>query len=205
MARSTDDSDDRRKRRPKEDLDYEVLPDDDDEGDEERPRPRRRRRSEDDSDRPRRRRRPRSVAFPTRPILGILCAIATPLCALAAIRGTIRFVVELSSGNWSGIGAFIATVILVVLMKLYAQAAWVIWQGNADEYDFRMCGIASFVIGGIAALPMCFAASGLLSGRAPSAAAVAWLVSAVISAGLWVVIGLLSFIEAGVFRTGRRR
>jgi hypothetical protein len=204
MARSTDDSDDRRKRRPKDDPDYDVLPDDDDE-EGERPRPRRRRRDEDDYDRPRRRRRPRPGAFPTRPILGILCGIATPLCALAAIRGTIRFFVELSSGNWSGIGTFVATVILVVLAKLYGQAALVIWQGNADEYDFRMCGIASFAIGGISSLPMCFQATGVLSGRMPSSGVVAWMVTWLVLMGLWVGIGVLSFIEAGVFKGTRRK
>lgn len=206
MARSTGDSDDRGKRRSKGHPGYEVLPDDPEEEVEEKPPRKRTRTDEDDHDRPRRRRPRRSRAFPARAILGIACAIAAPLCALTAIVGTIRFITGLLSGNWlGGAGALVGTVIFVVLAKIYGQAALVIWQGRSDEYDFRICGIASCLIGAITALPAGYSAMGLFSGRAPSPGVVIWLVSAIALAGLWIGIGLLSFIEAGVFKTARRR
>jgi hypothetical protein len=206
MARSTDDSDDRRKRRSKEDRGYEVLPDDDDEEDEGRPRRRVTRLDEYAHDRPRRPRRSRRSGHPARKVLGVSCAILAAWWGLVAVVGIIGGVTALVGGNWIGIWAILLMLAIpAAIARYYWFFASAIIRGESGDYDFSRCGLASLVLGGLFLLVWARRITRVMGGDHLSAQAVVEMLVGAGLIGLLLVVGVLSFVEAGVLQLPRRR
>jgi hypothetical protein len=142
MARSTDDSDDRRKRCPKDDAGYEVLPDDDDEPHDAEYRRRRWGRDPDDQPDARKRRRKRHPFPWVVNLLGVVCAFSMLLTAPLTVAGLALFIAHPSKltvappVGFGGLTVFFGRIAIGVWMRrasgdvLKQTAKIAIWIGS---------------------------------------------------------------------------
>jgi hypothetical protein len=178
MSKPADGDDDRKKRRPKKDPGYEVLPEDnedqkkrrrnkdsgyevlpdEDEVEDERSCGRRQPRDHDESPRKRIRRlqaptrrfrrRVQSVGSAVHKVLGIASGILVFLCVIGIIRSGIVGVILVFSGKLGGILVVVPILFLVRLTRFFWYAASAVLRGEVEDYDFRKHAIFSLLVGG---------------------------------------------------------
>lgn len=149
MARSTDDSDDRTKRR-RNDPGYEVLPDDDDEGEALDAKYRRRqrlRREDRDDDYASRKWQRKRRRFPwVVNVLGIVCALSTLVTAPLALLGLVALIGRPNKFTVA------LPVIFGGLTVFFGRIAWGVWRRRASGDLLKRSGILSAGTGAM----MCF-------------------------------------------------